>query len=68
MTWPAVLANGMNVTWYLLPLAVVISFVYSASRYELPEAILKRSGRLFLTILGFMAVVLGALILLSRNL
>lgn len=68
MHWSLLLANGPNVTWYLLPLAVVISLVYSASRYELPEAILKRAGRLFLTILGFMAVVLGALVLLSRNL
>jgi hypothetical protein len=68
MEWTALLANGPNVSWYLLPLAVVISLVYSASRYELAEAILKRSGRLFVTILAFMAVVLGALILLSRNL
>jgi hypothetical protein len=68
MEWSLLLANGPNVSWYLLPLAVVISLVYSASRYELREASLKRSARLFLTILGFMAVVLGALILLSRNL
>jgi len=64
---PLLLAH-INVTWYLLPLAVVISLVYSASRYELPEAILKRSARLFLTILGFMAVILGILMLFSWNL
>lgn len=68
MEFIPLLANGLNVSWYLFPLAVVISLVYSASRYELPEAILKRSGRLFLTIIAFMAVVLGALVLLSRNL
>jgi len=64
----SILANGVNVTWYLFPLAVVISLVYNASRYEITEAILKRSGRSFLTILAFMAVVLGVLVLLSRNL
>lgn len=57
-----------NVTWYLLPLALVISLVYSASRYELPQAILHRAARLFVTILVFMAVVLGVLVLLSWNL
>ena len=61
------LAAGPNVTWYLLPLAVMISLVYSASRYELPESILRRSARLFVTILIFMALVLGVLILLSWN-
>lgn len=63
----AMLAIGPNVTWYLLPLAVMISLVYSASRYEVPEAILKRAARLLVTILIFMAIVLGVLILLSRN-
>ena len=43
-----------NVTWYMLPLSVVISLVWSASRYELPEYILGRAFRLFLQIVGFM--------------
>lgn len=43
-----------NVTWYMLPLALAISLVYSASRYELPEHILWRAFRLFLQIVGFM--------------
>ncbi|MFQ5732339.1 MAG: hypothetical protein ACE5KM_10345 [Planctomycetaceae bacterium] len=63
----AMLAVVPNVTWYLLPLAVMISLAYSASRYESPESILKRAARLFVTILIFMAIVLGVLILLSRN-
>ena len=58
----------VNVKWYLFPLAFAISLVYSASRYELPEAVFKRAGRLFVTILVFMAIVLGVLVLLSRNL
>ena len=44
----------ITVTWYLLPLALAISLVYSASRYELPERILGRATRLFLQIVGFM--------------
>ena len=61
-------AANMNVTWYLFPLAAVISLVYSASRYELPDAILKRAGRLFVTILVFMLIVLAVLVVLSWNL
>lgn len=57
-----------NVSLYLFPLAVVISLVYSASRFELPEPILRRAARLFLTILLFMGAVLAVLVLLSRNL
>ena len=44
----------VKVTWYLLPLAMAISLVYSASRYELPDRILGRAIRLFLQIVGFM--------------
>ncbi len=58
----------LSVTWYLLPLAAVISLVYSASRYELPERILQRAGRLFVTILVFMLVVFLALYVLSFKL
>ena len=59
-------AGGM--IWYVIPLAAAISLVYSASRYELPERIVRRSVRLFGTITGFMACVLVALWLLSYNL
>lgn len=67
---PAVflLAAAQNTTWYMLPLAGAISLVYSASRYELPERILRRAARLFLTITGFMLVVFVVLWLLSANL
>jgi hypothetical protein len=51
----------MNMLWYLFPLAAVISLVYSASRYEMPGRILRRSVRLFLQIVVFMAVVLAVL-------
>ena len=44
------LLGVQNVLWYLLPLAVMISLVYSASRFELPERILHRAARLFFQI------------------
>jgi hypothetical protein len=51
----------LTVTWYLLPLAAVISLVYSASRFELPDRILKRAARLFAQIVGTMAAVFAVL-------
>jgi len=62
-----ILAATMGVNWHLLPLALVISLVYSASRYEVPERILRRATRLFLTIMFFMAAVFGVLWMLSFN-
>ncbi len=56
---------GGHSTWYLVPLAIVISLVYSATRYELPSKILSRAGRMFLTIMIFMGIVFVALDTLS---
>lgn len=64
----AFVPGQVNVTWYLLPLAAVISLVYSATRYEDTERILRRAGRLFVQILVFMAVILGVLVALSFRL
>lgn len=61
----SILAVGANIVWYLLPLAAVISLVYSASRYELPEKILRRAGRLSVHILLFMAAFFVVLYALS---
>lgn len=58
----------IGVTWYLLPLALAISLVYSASRYELPERILSRAVRLFITIIVCMGAVLALLWFLSYGL
>ena len=60
-----VLAQTNNLTWYLVPLAMVVSLVYSASRFELPDRILRRTVWLFLQIIGFMAVVFAVLWVLS---
>lgn len=58
----------VNVTWYMLPLAMAISLVYSASRYELPEYILYRAFRLFLQIVFFMGTAFAILWLLTYGL
>jgi uncharacterized membrane protein YidH (DUF202 family) len=55
-------------SWFLLPLVVIISLVYSASRYESPERIVRRAAKVAVQILGFMAVVLVVLVVLSWNL
>jgi hypothetical protein len=60
--------GDLTVTFYLMPLAAIVSLVYSASRYELPEKILRRAGRLFLTIVGSMFGVFALLWLLSFGL
>lgn len=65
---PIWLLATTNVTWYLLPLAMVVSLVYSASRFERTEKILRRGFRLFLQILSLMFAVLALLWLFSLNL
>ena len=62
------LAAGTNLTWFLFPLAAVISLVYSASRYELPERILKRALRHFLTIIIVMSLLIAILMFFSFHL
>jgi hypothetical protein len=54
-----------GVAWYMLPLAMVISLVYSASRYELPEYILSRALKLFVQIVVFMMIAFGILWVLT---
>ena len=68
MWYLTLLAARTNVIWFLFPLAAVISLVYNASRYELPERILRRSLRLFITIVVFMSIVLAVLMFLSKKL
>jgi hypothetical protein len=53
---------------FAIPLIIAISLVYSASRYEAPEKILRRAGRLAVTITGFMLAVLAVLVYLSIGL
>jgi hypothetical protein len=60
--------RSIHRTWFLIPLVIVVSLVYSASRYEMPERIIRRALRLFLTITSFMAVVFVVLVLMSWGL
>lgn len=48
----------VNDMWYALPLIVAVSFVYSATRFEPMEDILRHAGRVGLWIAGFMAAIL----------
>ena len=57
-----------SISWHLLPMALVISLVYSASRFEIPEVILRRALRLFTTIMIFMGAVFLLLWVLSGHL
>lgn len=58
----------VNRFWYLIPLAAAVSLAYTASRYELPEVILRRSASFFLKTLGFMAAIFAVLFVLSVGL
>jgi hypothetical protein len=64
----ALLAEGTHASWYLLPLALTVSLVYSATRFEHRPQILRRSVRLFCTIIVSMAALFAVLFLLSWNL
>lgn len=55
------IAVGIHQLWYLVPLVVTVSLVYSATRHEEIVPILRNSGRFAAWILGFMAVVLVVL-------
>lgn len=70
MSISLLLAAGLPLarSWFALPLIVVISLVYNASRYESPAKILRRAGRMSLTITGFMLAVLIVLMALSYGL
>ena len=58
----------MSFTWFLFPLSLAISFAWTASRYEIPSVIVRRSLSLTLKILGVMAVILAVLFALSFRL
>lgn len=55
----------MGINLYMLPLAVAISLVYAASRYEDADRIWRKAVRTFITIFVFMAVVLAILAFFS---
>ena len=60
-----ILAAGWNRLWYSLPLIVVISLVYSATRHEVMKPILEPAARFAFWIVGFMFVVFVVLSVVS---
>lgn len=62
------LAQAVNVNWYVVPMVLIISLVYSASQYELPEKIVRVALKRFVYILAFMAVAFAVLWFLSDGL
>ena len=53
--------------WYALPLIVVISLVYGATRHELPKPILEHAVRFGSWIVMFMIVLFVVIWLVSGN-
>ena len=65
---PALLAGDVNRFWWLIPLALAVSLAYTASRYELPEVILRRAASFFWKTLAFMAAIFVVLYLMAIGL
>lgn len=59
---------AINMMWYAVPLVVVISLVYSATRQEAMGAILSNSLRLGFMITLFMVAIMVVLALVSWQL
>jgi heme/copper-type cytochrome/quinol oxidase subunit 2 len=55
----------VNQMWYALPLIVVVSLVYSATRHEEMQPILAHAARLGIFITVFMTIVFGVLFFVS---
>ncbi|HQU44918.1 MAG: hypothetical protein B7Z73_06270 [Planctomycetia bacterium 21-64-5] len=53
---PLLLATRIHDLWFALPLIVVVSLVYSATRHELPRPIAVGAVRMAAWISGFMLI------------
>lgn len=58
---------NINIYWYVLPLAVAISLVYSASRHESWPRIWAQAARLCLMILGILVATTLVLLLINTQ-
>jgi hypothetical protein len=58
----------INQLWYSLPLIVVVSLVYAATRHELMAPILRHAARSAMWFVGVMGAVLLLLLYLSWQL
>ncbi len=64
--YSALFAAGIdNHLWYALPLIIVVSLVYAATRHEQVVPILTHAVRVGLWIIGFMAVIFVLMLLIS---
>lgn len=54
-----------NALWYSLPLVIVVSLVYAATRHEQMGPILQHATRMAAWVLGFMIVVFAVLAFIS---
>lgn len=59
-------ALAANPLWHALPLIVVVSLVYAATRHEDAGVILAHALRIGVWIVGFMVTVFAVLSLISR--
>ena len=60
--------GAINMMWYSLPLIVVISLVYSATRHEAMNVILGHALRLGVMITGFMLAIMVVLAVIAWRL
>lgn len=64
---PALLAaSRANELWYAVPLIVVVSLVYAATRHEQMRPILLHALRFAMMVVGFLAAVLVVLVAVSH--
>jgi hypothetical protein len=61
----SLLAAGWAEVWYLLPLVIIVSLVYSGTRHEEPSEILTGSARTAVWVCGFMAIIFVVLWLMG---
>jgi len=60
LLWAALLRPD-SIYWHVLPLVIVVSLVYSATRHEQWSLIWRRAARLAIFILVFMSVTVAIL-------
>ena len=63
----AINPNEIATYWFILPLVVAMSCVYSASRVESPRRIILQSIRLGGMILGVLVVAMAVLLLINTQ-
>lgn len=56
----------LTILTHAVPLTAIICLVYSSSRFELPERILRSALVMFLKTIGFLGVLYAFLLYLSR--